>query len=375
MLAEAVIAFRREGLNGQDVGWCWLACHTAMDLWDDDACAELSGGLAALARETGALIALPFALNYVAAHRLFSGEFAAAATLIEEADAIIKATGNAPVADFSVLLAGWRGQRERTLRLRETIVDDATGRGEGLAIALAEWAAAVLHNGLGAYGEALLAAQRASENDQLGFGVWVLPELVEAAARSRELALAHDAFEQLAVRTRLSSTAWAAGIEARSRALLSEGPAAEDLYLEAIDRLGRCRIAVHLARAHLIYGEWLRHEKRRLDARAQLRTAYGMLESMGAEAFAERARRALHATGEHVRPRSAQARDELTDQEFLIARLARDGQSNPQIASQLFLSRSTVEWHLGKVFTKLNISSRQELRDSLRDGERDPVPG
>jgi len=218
MLAQAVIAFRREGLSGQDVGWCWLACHTAMDLWDDDACAELSGGLAELARDTGALIALPFALNYVAAHRLFSGEFAAAATLIEEADAIMNATGSVPIADFSVLLAGWRGQRERTLRLREAIVEDATVRGEGLAIALAEWAAAVLHNGLGAYGEAMLTAQRASESDQLGFGVWVLPELVEAAARSGELTLARDAFEQLQVRTGLSSTDWAAGIEARSRA-------------------------------------------------------------------------------------------------------------------------------------------------------------
>jgi DNA-binding CsgD family transcriptional regulator len=374
-LARAVAAFRREGLSGHDIGWCWLACHTAMDLWDDDACAELSGGLAQLARETGALVALPFALNYVAAHRLFAGEFDAAATLIEEADAITEATGIARIADFSVLLAGWRGQQERTLRLREAIITEATRRGEGLAIALAEWAASVLYNGLGGYGDALLAAQRASENDQLGFGAWVLPELVEAAARSGQYALARDALEQLAVRTGLSSTDWAAGIEARSRALLSEGQAAEDLYVNAIDRLGRSRIVVHLARAHLIYGEWLRRENRRIDARGQLRTALGLLESIGAEAFAERTRRELRATGEKVRTRSIQARDELTDQESLIARLARDGQSNPQISAQLFLSPRTVEWHLSKVFAKLSIGSRHELHAALRDDNRAPVPG
>jgi DNA-binding CsgD family transcriptional regulator len=364
-LERAVLAFRREGLSGQDVGWCWLACHTAMDLWDDDACAELAGDLAQVARETGALTALPFALNYVAAHRLFAGEFDAAATLIEEADAITEATGNARIADFSVLLAGWRGARDRTLRLREAIVDDATTRGEGLAIALAEWATAVLYNGLGAYRDALGAARRAAESDQLGFGVWVLPELVEAAVRSGERELALEAAGQLAVRTQLSSTDWAAGIEARSRALLSDGRVAEELYLEGIDRLGRCRIVVHLARAHLIYGEWLRRENRRLEARAQLRTAYERLAAIGADAFAARARHELVATGEHVRAHEPQARDELTEQESLIARLARDGRSNPQIGEQLFLSRRTVEWHLRKVFTKLNISSRQELRDAL----------
>ena len=342
-----------------------MACHTAMDLWDDDACAELSGDLAQVARETGALTALPFALNYVAAHRLFAGEFDAAATLIEEADAITEATGNARIADFSVLLAGWRGERDRTLRLREAIVDDATTRGEGLAIALAEWAAAVLYNGLGAYRDALGAARRAAESDQLGFGVWVLPELVEAAVRSDERELALEAAGQLAVRTQLSSTDWAAGIEARSRALLSEGRVAEELYLEGIDRLGRCRIVVHLARAHLIYGEWLRRENRRLEARAQLRTAYERLAAIGADAFAARARHELVATGEHVRAHEPQARDELTEQESLIARLARDGRSNPQIGEQLFLSRRTVEWHLRKVFTKLNVSSRRELRDAL----------
>jgi DNA-binding CsgD family transcriptional regulator len=373
VLARAVVAFRREGLGGHDVGWCWLACHTAMDLWDDDACAELSGELAHAARETGALTALPFALNYVAAHQLFAGEFAAAATLIEEADAIIDVTGNAPIADFSVLLAGWRGQRERTARLREAIIDDATARGEGLAIAVAEWATAVLDNGLARYDQARHAAQRASESDPLGFGVWVLPELVEAAARSGEHAVARQAFDQLVVRTSANSTDWAAGIEARSRALVSDGKAAEEHYRQAIEHLGRSRIVVHLARAHLIYGEWLRRHRRRRDARQQLRMAHGMLESMGAEAFAERARQELRATGEQIRARSSQTRDELTSQESLIARLARDGHSNPEIAAQLFLSRRTVEWHLGKVFAKLEISARHELGDALIERERIPA--
>jgi DNA-binding CsgD family transcriptional regulator len=374
MLQQAVAAFRREGLRGQELGWCWLVCHTAMDLWDDDACAELADDLAQIASDTGALTVLPFALNYVAAHRIFSGELAAAAQLIEEADSITEATGNARITDFSALLAAWRGQRARTLELREDTIQDATARGEGLAIADAEWAAAVLHNGLGAYGDALAAAQRASEHDELGFGVWVLPELVEAAARSGEMRLAAAALEQLSARTRLCPTDWATGIEARSRALLSEGQLAEDNYLEAIDRLGRSRIAVHLARAHLIYGEWLRRENRRVDAREQLRIAHGMFDSMGAEAFAERARRELVATGETVRKRTPKTRDELTAQEAMIAQLARDGRTNPEIGAQLFISPRTVEWHLRKVFTKLDISSRKELRGALADGKHGPVP-
>lgn len=365
LLTEAVAALRREGLAGYDIGWCWLACQTAMDLWDDEACAELSGSLADVARDTGALVALPFALNYVAAHRLFAGEFAAAAQLIDEADAISHATGNARVADFSVLLAAWRGQQNRVAQLRETSIQDATQRGDGLAVAAVEWAVAVLNNGLGAYGEALASAQRASDHDALGFGVWVLPELVEAAARSGEPEIAREALEQLTMRTSLSGTQWAAGIEARSRALISDDDDAERFYTEAIERLGRCRITVHLSRARLIYGEWLRRQNRRSDAREQLRAAYELFEAMGADAFAERTRRELLATGETVRQRAASARDALTDQEAVIARLAGEGQTNPEIAAQLFLSPRTVEWHLRKVFSKLDVSSRKQLRAAL----------
>jgi DNA-binding CsgD family transcriptional regulator len=370
VLERAVAELRREGLPADDIGWCWLACHTAMDLWDDEACAELSGNLVQVARGQGALATLPFALNYVAAHHIFAGDFGSAAQLIEEADAIAVATGSVRIADFSVLLAAWRGDRETTLQLREAIIQDATVRGEGLAITLAEWAGAVLHNGLGEYGEALAAGQRASEHDALGFGVWVLPELVEAAARCDDRTVAADTLEQLVARTSPSRTEWARGIEARSRALLSQGEIAEELYLEAIERIGRCRITVHLARAHLIYGEWLRREDRRTDAREQLRVAHAMFDSIGAEAFAERARRELSSTGATVRRRTREAASDLTAQEALIAQMARDGQTSSEIGAQLFISRRTVEWHLRKVFTKLDIHSRRELRAALSTERR-----
>ena len=364
-LERALHAFRHEGIRSNDIGWCWLACHVAMDLWDDEACAQLVGDLSQAARDTGALAGLPFALNYVAAHQIFAGEFSAAEELIEEADAITTATRNVRIADFSVLLAAWRGDRDRTFDLREASIQDATARGEGFVFEVAEWAAAVLHNGLGEYGLALVAAQQALEQDELGFAVWVLPELVEAAARSGEPIVAASALERLTERTCLSSGDWALGIDARSRALLSEGALAEELYVEAIDRLGRSRITVHLARAHLIYGEWLRRENRRIDAREPLRAAYSMFDAMGGEAFAERARRELVATGEKVRRRSVEMRDELTPQEAQIARLARDGYSSPEIGARLFISPRTVEYHLRKVFTKLDITSRKQLRTAL----------
>jgi DNA-binding CsgD family transcriptional regulator len=373
MLEHALDAFRSEERRDGDIGWCWLACHIAMDVWDDEACAQISGDLIRIARDTGALTALPFALNYVGAHQIFAGDFGAAEELIEEADAITTATTNARVADFSVLLAAWRGDRARTFDLREAHVRDATARGEGLVFEVAEWAAAVLHNGLGEYRDALAAAQRASEQDELGFAIWVLPEFVEAAARSGEASLARSALERLTERTRLSSTDWARAVAAGSRALVSEGQAAEDLYLEAIDCFGRTRIRVALARAHLVYGEWLRRESRRIDARRQVRMAHGMFEGMGAKAFAERARRELMVTGETVRKRSVETRDELTPQEAQIARLAREGHTSPEIASQLFISPRTVDWHLRKVFAKLGITSRRQLPTALPDSH-EPQP-
>jgi DNA-binding CsgD family transcriptional regulator len=374
MLERALAAFRDEGLRGDHITWCWLACHIAMDLWDDEAVARLAGDLTQIARDTGALTALPFALNYVGALRIVAGEFDAAEELIDEADAIAAATRSAPIVDFSVLLAALRGDRARTFDLREAGIQDATARGEGYVFGVAEWAASLLHNGHGEYRDALVAAQRASVQDELGFAVWVLPELVEAAARSGEPSVAAGALEQLTERTCLSSTDWARGIDARSRALLNEGRLAEDLYRAALDRLGRTRIAVHLARAHLIYGEWLRRENRRVDAREQLRAAHSMFDAMGARAFAERTRRELLSTGEKVRKRTVETRDELTPQQAHIARLARDGHTSREIGAQLFISPRTVDYHLRKVFAKLNINSRRQLWTALPDTPRATAP-
>jgi DNA-binding CsgD family transcriptional regulator len=364
-IARALEAFRVEGFGRENIAWCWLACQLAMDQCDDQACAEIANGLAHFARERGALTVLPFALNCSATHRLFAGEFGLAEQLIEEADAITAATRNVPLVDFSVLLAAWRGDRDTTYKLRTAAIADAPVRGE-FAVEVAEWAAAVLHVGLGEYAAAAAAAQRAYNPNGLGLDVWLLPELIEAAVRSGDLPTATVAFERLAQRTSLSSTLLARGIEARSRALLSDGRQAEDLYLEAIEQLGRSDVAVHQARAQLIYGEWLRRKGRRVDARAPLQAAHSAFEAMGAGAFAQRARRELVATGETVRKHRADALDELTPQEAQIARLAADGQTNPEIGAQLYLSPRTIEWHLRKVFTKLGVGSRKELAQALR---------
>jgi DNA-binding CsgD family transcriptional regulator len=241
-----------------------------------------------------------------------------------------------------------------------------TLRGEGIGITVTEWATAVLGNGLGRYDEALAAAERASRySGGLGLAAWSLVELIEAAARTGQPERAAEALGRLAESTRAAGTDWALGLEARSRALLSGGEIAERLYREAIQRLGRTRVRAELARAHLLYGEWLRRQHRRVDARKQLRLGYEMLTAMGIEGFAERARRELLATGETVRKRTVETVTELTEQEAEIARLAADGQTNPEIAAKLFLSPRTVEWHLRKVFAKLGIRSRKELREAL----------
>jgi DNA-binding CsgD family transcriptional regulator len=339
-----------------------------MDLWDDEACRTLAARHVQRAREAGALTMLPFALNYVAAHHIFAGEFTAAADLLDEADTITAATGNVRMADFSLLLAAWRGRASGEF---EAGMQDAAARGEGLAMASAEFASAVLHNGLGQYQAALNAARQACTHDDLGFGVWVLPELIEAAVRIGENEAAAAALHQLSERTSLSASQWAHGIEARSRALMTDGQAAEDLYQEAISQLGRSRMTVHLARAHLIYGEWLRRENRRADAREQLRTAHQMLATMGADGFAERAARELRATGERLRNRTTGSPVQLTARETQIARLAGNGQPNREIAAQLFISPHTVEYHLHKIFAKLAISSRNQLHSVLAGGRRE----
>lgn len=367
-LQRALQAFRREGLRREDnaLRWLWLAWLLAGDLWDDDAWHELATGAVRLAREAGALSVLPVSLEIRAGVHLHAGEFAAASVLLEEAEAIAAATGTAPLRYASLLLAAWRGEEAQALKLIEARARDATARGEGRAIALAECVTAVLYNGLGRYEVALLGAQRACEHEDLFYFGWSLAELVEAGVRSGAREVAAGALRQLEERTRAAGTDWALGILARSTALLSDGQVADALYREALERLGRCRIVVHLARAHLVYGESLRRENRRVDAREQLRIAYDMLVRIGANAFAERARGELLATGETVRKRTVESRDELTAQEAQVARLAAQGRTNPEIGAQLFISSRTAEYHLHKVFTKLGITSRRKLRDALR---------
>ena len=312
------------------------------------------------ARETGALVQLQFALNLLAWTHLLAGELTTAALLLEEDRLIAEATGNPPIAYSEMMLPAWRGQ-EVALELIEATVQEATAGGLGRVVDFATYASSVLYNGLGRHDAARDAAWRAFERDQMGYGPFLVPELAEAASRTGDVALVTAALEWLSERTRVTPSEWALGIVARVRALLSEGDVADSLHRESIARLGRTRVRVELARSHLLYGEWLRRERRRADAREQLRTAHDMLDAMGIEAFAERARRELLATGEKVRKRTVETHDELTAQERQIARLARDGLSNPEIGTRLFISPRTVKYHLSKVFTKLDIRSRNQL--------------
>jgi DNA-binding CsgD family transcriptional regulator len=281
---------------------------------------------------------------------------------VAQAESVIEATGSS-IAPYGPLgLAVFRGQETQAAQLIQAITDDARRRGEGRVLSFVQWAAAVLCNSLGRYEEALAVAQRASEDSPaVQFASWALVELIEAAVRSAVPERAVGALQRLSGIARACGTDWALGAEARSRALVSDGAAAEKLYREAIDRFGRTRLCVELGRAHLVYGEWLRRQRRRRDARDQLASAYQIFDSVGAAAFAERARIELRATGGHARQHTVATPDTLTAQEALIARLAGEGTSNPEIAAQLFISPATVAYHLRKVFTKLGISSRNQL--------------
>jgi DNA-binding CsgD family transcriptional regulator len=362
-LRKALAAFGAGLPADEELHWLWLASVTAMRVWDDDRWDMLSARYVQLAREAGALSELPIALISRACMLLFAGELSAAAALTDEAQAVMEATGIS-LAPYSALgLAAFRGDEARTLALVEATEEDVTRRGEGAGITFAEWARAVLNNGLGHYQKAFAAARRATAYEaDLGSLIWPVVELIEAAARSGMRESAARAYHRLAEMTSASGTDWALGLQARSRALLSEGEAAERLYREAIDRLSRTQLRLDLARAHLLYGEWLRRERRRSDAREQLRAAHGMLATMRAAAFMERAGRELQAIGETANKRAPDARlGELTAQEARIARLACDGLSNPEIGIRLFISARTVQYHLGKVFTKLGITSRSQL--------------
>ncbi len=367
VLRRAVDAFLGDQVSGQEwLQWGILAQMATMAVWDFDSWVVSSTRHVELARASGALAPLSIALNgrgQVATH---CGDFEAATSLAAERDVVNEVTGIRLASTCDLLLAGYRGRPAEAMPLFSATIEDSIARGEGSAVQLASWAAAVLHNGLGHYAEALAAAEPATEETYQPLGIQlVLPELIEAAVRTGRAEIAREALQRLSAMTVIEGSDWAKGLEARSRALLSEGRDAEHCYAEAVERLGRTRLRPELARAHLLYGEWLRRGLRRGDARHQLRAAYDLFAVIGAEAFAERARRELLATGETVRKRQVDTCTELTPQEKHIARLARDGRTNPEIAAELFISARTVEWHLRKVFTKLGITSRMSLHEAL----------
>jgi ATP/maltotriose-dependent transcriptional regulator MalT len=361
--------------TAEGLRWLWPVINASVIAWDCESWHLLAARQIGLARDAGALVVLPVALISLSPVLLLMGDFAAAAALIAEAEEINEATGNPFYLDpYAALhLAAWQGDEVRAAALIEGGSAMARRRGEGNALVSIGWATAVLYNGLGRYEEALAAAQLADHPQEL-WSTLVLPELIEAAARSGQPARAAEALDRLAETTRVAGTDWALGTETRLRALLSKTADDEDLYREAIGRLGRTGLRIELARARLLYGEWLRRQRRRGDARDQLRAAYEIFVSAGAGAFAERARIELRATGERAPKHTAQTRDALTAREAHIARLAGQGASNPEIAAQLFISPATVAYHLRKVFATLGISSRSQLADALPAQPDSPRP-
>ena len=371
VLRQATTAFASADIPVQEsLQWGWLVRVADRSLWDEEG-RRLTVRQVQLAREVGALDQLPILLNMMAMDAVWGGDFTVAASLVAETAAVCEATGSRLAPFAAMMLASFRGREAEAAPLIRSAIEEGTAAGQGVAVTYAHWVAAILYNGLGRYPEALAAARQASEHKHPYVSAWTLPELIAAAVHAGDLRTAGEALDLLAERTRAGGTEEGRGVEARCRALLSEGRPQIECYREAVDRLGRTGFRPELARAHLLYGEWLRREDRRADARAQLRAAHDMFTAIGMEAFAERARRELAAAGETVRTRTAGPRDQLTPQEAQIARLARVGLSNPEIATQLFLSPRTVEYHLAKVFTKLNITSRRQLRQALPDSGRD----
>jgi DNA-binding CsgD family transcriptional regulator len=355
------------GADDDQRWWRWLAGRAAGFIWDYEAWDSLTMRQIRTAREAGALAELPFALATRVGVCLFGGDVAAASSLLEESNALAEATNSQIVPPYGMLtVAAFRGREDEFARTVAVTTEEFRRHGEGMGLTLSLWATAVLYNGLGRYDDAFEAAEQASEDPhELWFSSFALVELIEAASRSDRNDRALEAVEILAGSTNASATPWALGVEARSRALLAQGDDAEKLYNEAIDRLEPTRLHLDLARAHLLYGEWLRRDRRRLDAREQLELAFDFFSDAGMEAFAARARIELEATGGQVRSRAPNALDELTPQETQISRLVARGHTNREIAAQLFISPSTVEYHLGKVFRKLNVKSRTQLASRI----------
>jgi DNA-binding CsgD family transcriptional regulator len=374
----AVAAFLGDRVSGGEwLQWGIFAQMAAMAVWDFDSWVALSARHVELARALGALAPLSIALNGRGSVATHCGDFETATSLAAEKDVVNEVTGIRLATTCDLLLAGYRGRAAEAVPLFTATMEDSAARGEGLAVQMANWAAAVLHNGLGRYAEALAVAEPATEETYSPLSTQlVLPELIEAAVRTGRTDLAREALGRLSAMTTIEGSDWAKGLEARSRALVGDGRDAEQRYAEAVERLGRTPLRLELARAHLLYGEWLRRENRRNDARHQLHAAYDLFATIGAEAFAERARGELLATGEKVRKREVDTYHQLTPQEEHIVRLARDGRTNREISAELFISTRTVEWHLRKVFGKLGITSRRDLHDiSPPRGQHTPSAG
>lgn len=376
-LADALAAFRATDLSDRDALWAGLAGRVAADLWDDDAWDALSRRAVQYAKDSGSVADLPAALDRQAVAEVHFGGFSVASHLLAAIPAAGCTTGTGRVAHASMLLTAWCGRGEQARRQLEAARRDALGRGDGLALTVGALSAAVLFAGQGRYDEALQSAREAAEDtggpDEFEYRSWALAELVEAAARTGDLGEASLAFRRLEDLTHESASEWALGTRALLRALISEDDEAERWYREAVDRLTRCKIRTQLARAQLLYGEWLRRRGRRSDARVPLRAAWNLLTTMGATAFTERAHRELLATGERAQARSVVASRQLTPQEIRIAGMARDGLSNPAIGARIFVSPRTVEYHLGKVFAKLGISCRGELHRALPGAGNDSL--
>jgi DNA-binding CsgD family transcriptional regulator len=366
-LRRALEDMRDQGTAGPgrygDDSWLWLASRIAVALYDDELALVLLDRHVRLAREAGALAALPAALEARSIIMLLTGGFAHAAELADESAALSRATGARPHRNAQLVLSAWCGREAETLRRHASTVDRADGPGDSAEVTMAHYGSAVLHNALGRYPGAERAAAQASAASRFTISNLALPELVEAAVRAGHAERAAASSQELGARAGATGTEWALGLAARSHALTSTGTVAEQHYREAIERLGNCRIATHLARTHLVYGEWLRREGRRQDARDQLRTAHEMLSQMGAAAFAARAARELRATGEHARSRTPRPTDALTAQELHIARLVATGATSREVGAQLFLSPRTIEAHLRNIFRKLGITSRRQLRE------------
>ena len=366
ILRRAQAAFSTDESAIEQLRWLWLATIASVQLWDDTGWETLSERHVRLARRTGALSDLPLALTQRVYMHLLAGELTAAASLVDEIEAASDTIGGRLAPYGKVGLAALRGREVEAVDLIGRTRTEVTRRGEGIGVSVVDWAEAVLYNGLARYEDARSAALRVVDHPDLNPSTWVMPEVIEAAVRAGTPELAAHTHRRLVDMTRVSGTDWALGLAARSEALLVEDQRAEELYVYAIERLGRTRIRADLARAHLLYGEWLRRERRRLDARRQLRTAHDLLSDFGMEAFAERARVELEATGEHARRRTVDTLGQLTPQEAQISRLVAQGNTNREIAAQLFISPSTVEYHLRKAFRKLGVKSRTQLANRLR---------